>query len=86
MVNNENQKYFRETPVDKKTKPLEWWSNNKEHFPFLAKVTRKYLCIPATSAPAERLLPAAGNISDRKQSSLLPEHVNMLSFLHANKL
>jgi len=48
MLNNKNQNYFRETPVDKKTKPLEWWSN-KEHFPFLAKVARKYLCIPATS-------------------------------------
>ena len=86
MVHNENQKYFKETPVDKKTKPLQWWNNNKEHFPFLAKVARKYLCIPATSTPAERLFSAAGNISDRKRSSLLPEHVNMLSFLHANKL
>ena len=85
IIHNENQKYFRETPVDKKTKPLQWWNNNKEHFPFLAKVARKYLCIPATSTPAERLFSAAGNISDRKRSSLLPEHVNMLSFLHANK-
>ena len=33
---------------------LEWWRNNGNYYPTLAKLAKEYLCIPATSVPAKR--------------------------------
>ena len=37
-----------------------WWRVNAVRFPLHATLARRYLCIPATSAPSERLFSAAG--------------------------
>ena len=41
--------------------PFEWWFENQKKFPILYKITRKYLGIPATSMPSERLFSDANN-------------------------
>ena len=64
--------------------PLIWWRENQKHFPQLAKLAKKYLCVPATSVPSERAFSMAGHVVNEKRSSLLPENVNMLVFLSAN--
>ena len=64
--------------------PLEWWKENCQKLPLLAKLAKKYLCIPATSAPSERALSLAGYIVNQRRACLLPEHVNMLVFLAEN--
>jgi hypothetical protein len=40
--------------------PLEWWKGNEKQYPLLARVARKVLAIPATSASSERVFSAAG--------------------------
>jgi hypothetical protein len=40
--------------------PLDWWRVHKDDFPHLANLSIKYLAIPATSAPSERVFSTAG--------------------------
>jgi len=39
---------------------LVWWKNNQKHYPRLAQLARKYLCVPATSVPSECTFSVAG--------------------------
>lgn len=78
--------YFGEHPLSKKENPLTWWEKNAASYPTLAEQARSLLCIPATSTPSERLFSAAGNIVSKKRASLSPKHVDMLTFLHCNKV
>ena len=60
------------------TDPLVWWK--ADHFPTLACMAKKYLCICGTSVPSERLFSTAGHIVNAHRSRLLPKNVNMLLF------
>uniref|UniRef100_A0A671UN90 HAT C-terminal dimerisation domain-containing protein n=2 Tax=Sparus aurata TaxID=8175 RepID=A0A671UN90_SPAAU len=83
-ITNEVLMYFGEHPLSKTENPLSWWKSNEAKYPSLASLARSFLCIPATSTPSERLFSAAGNITSKKRASLIPEHVDMLTFLHCN--
>ena len=54
---------------------------NKERFPGLATLAKRYLTITATSVPSEKTFSLAGHIVNAKRSCLLPENVRMLLFL-----
>jgi hypothetical protein len=69
-------------PVD--SDPLIWWKSNEDRFPQMAKLAKRYLCIPATSVASERVFSTSGNIVNAKRSKLTPEHVDMLTFLAKN--
>ena len=58
-------------------------AKSAEHFP---KVEKRYLCIPTTSVPTERVFSTAGLIINEKKSNLLPENSNILIFLNKNLL
>jgi hypothetical protein len=40
--------------------PLQWWKVKQHQFPLLAALAKKYLGVPATSAPSERVFSTAG--------------------------
>jgi len=63
---------------------LEWWSTNDHVYPLLAKLAKRYLCIPGTSIAAERVFSTAGDIVSAQRSTLTPQHVDQLVFLHKN--
>lgn len=64
--------------------PLQWWNERKDTFPLLSKQARKFLSIPATSVPSERLFSDAGNIITDKRNRLNPNTVHDLLFLKEN--
>lgn len=84
-ADEEYDEFLAQMPVQLTVNPLTWWQGNYGRFPLLQKLARKYLAIPATSVPSERVFSAAGNIVTAKRSCLLPENVDMLIFLSENK-
>ena len=51
----EMRQYILAKNIDRNENPLKWWVANKNVYPKLYTLALKYLCIPATSVPAERL-------------------------------
>uniref|UniRef100_A0A9J8ALC4 BED-type domain-containing protein n=1 Tax=Cyprinus carpio carpio TaxID=630221 RepID=A0A9J8ALC4_CYPCA len=73
--------YLMTPTIDGEDDPLAWWRVHKISYPQLCIMARKYLCVPATSAPSERLFSTGGNIVTCTRSSLKPAKVNILVFL-----
>jgi hypothetical protein len=64
--------------------PLQWWKENEKKYPTLSILARMILCIPATSAPSERLFSAAGLTITADRCNLLPQHAESAIFLRGN--
>ena len=64
--------------------PFKWWKENEGKFPHLAKAAQRYLSVPGTSVPSERVFSTAGDIVSACRSRLAPENVDMLVFLQKN--
>ncbi|KAL4006664.1 vitamin D 25-hydroxylase [Sarotherodon galilaeus] len=76
--------YLQTPGPDSETDPLERWKQHETNFPLVARLARKYLCIPATSSSSERAFSASGNIITCKRSCLKPNTVDQLVFLALN--
>lgn len=81
---SEIERYTNEEGISSSQDPALWWSLNEYRFKNLSRLAKAYLCIPATSVPAERVFSAAGLVMSRLRSRLLPKHVDMLLFLNKN--
>ena len=62
--------------------PLVWWKAHAKELPLLSELAKRFLCIPATSAPSERVFSIAGLTIAKTRAAFLPEHANDLIFLH----
>lgn len=67
------------------TNPIEYWASQSNFNPALSELATKFLGIPATSVPSERIFSKAGQIISDRRSNLKPTNVNMLIFLNQNK-
>ncbi|KAK3933129.1 Transposable element Hobo transposase, partial [Frankliniella fusca] len=65
-------------------KPLAWWSRRAEKFPRLARLARRYLVVPATSAESERTFSDAGWTLNKRRKNLEMGVLDDLLFLHCN--
>ena len=81
--NLEMAKYEKETVLDRKKEPLQWW-NNEGLMPEIQKLARKYLCCPAKSTPSERLFSKAGELINQRRANLSDRNVNMVLLLNKN--
>ncbi len=50
----------------------------------ITEIARKYLCVSSSSASSERLFSASGNVVTKLRSSLSPENLELIVYLHEN--
>jgi len=79
---DETKQYISLPPLRIGDDPLAFWKGLKNTLPVLAVIARRYLAIPATSVPSERLFSEAGSIVSARRASLQPNRVRSLAFLH----
>lgn len=72
------------SPEDKSLTILEWWKHHDKYYPRLSCLARKYLAIPASSVPSERIFSLCGSIVSKKRARLNPNNVSMMVFLNKN--
>ena len=72
VVANEVSRYLHSTPMDQELMLLLWWKKNQQFFPHLSILARKYLAIPASSVPSERVFSLAGNLVSKTMGSHEP--------------
>ena len=73
---------FNEGKLDVKANILKWWKVHSVRFPYLSRLERRYLAMPATSASVELLFSVAGQVVTVKRARLDPSTVTLLVFLH----
>jgi hypothetical protein len=74
---------FNEGKLDVKANILMWWKVHAVRFPYLSRLARRYLAMPATSASVERLFSVSGQVVvTAKRARLDPSTVTLLVFLH----
>ena len=80
----EVRRYFEEPVISRSSDPLAWWNENNIRFPRLVHLAKKYLCIPGSSVPAERLFSKAGQLVSERRNRLKPKNVDVMLFLNNN--
>ena len=80
----ELDKYLAELVPPRRDNPLVWLKLNASRFKFVSNVTRRLLCMPATTTSSERVFCAAGLTVTKLRSALKPQNVNALIFLNKN--
>ena len=83
-VDQELDCYLKEPVVMEKIDVFQWWKEKKIQYPSLYQLATKYLCIPATSVPSERIFSKAGEIMSKKRNRISVKHMNNLIFLKHN--
>lgn len=71
-------------PISEKLDVGDWWRQHEAVYPLHAKAARRYLAIPATSAPSERIFSTGGRILDKRRAALKPDSVRELLLVHDN--
>ena len=80
----EVQAYIGEDVLPRLEDPLTWWKTHEKRFNLLSQLAKKYLCVPGTSVPSERLFSKAGELVSIRRNRLKSKNVNMMLFLNKN--
>ena len=83
-TNNEIASYLSVPCEDMDYDPLVFWNTNGTQYPTLSKMARKYLAVPASSAPVERLFSIAGKVFRPDRCSLKDDTFEKLMIVKCN--
>ena len=64
---------------------LKWWRDHEKQFPFLSKVARQVMGVPASSAKSERVFSTGGFMVTKRRNSLGAARIESLLVLKENK-
>jgi hypothetical protein len=81
-ADDEMVRYQCSPRVSSTANPLQWWKDNHQLYPRIARLAKKYLCVPATSVPSERTFSSASNVDTKHRSRLDPETLELCVILH----
>uniref|UniRef100_A0A2S2QMQ8 Zinc finger BED domain-containing protein 1 n=1 Tax=Sipha flava TaxID=143950 RepID=A0A2S2QMQ8_9HEMI len=82
----EVDKYLNEPLINRAENPLVWWAKHKNMYPRLYRLTKRRLCIMATSVPCERIFSKAGQVVNERRSRLTTSKISQILFLNHNML
>ena len=57
--------YLSDHRPSRESSPLQWWKMNSSRYNLLVPLVERYLSVPATSTPSERIFSRAGLIANR---------------------
>lgn len=80
----EVQEYLEQPVIQRSKDPLAFWSTQDTKFPHLAVLAPKFLALPASSAPVERLFSISGKIFRPARCRLSDAVFEQLMFLRCN--
>eukprot|EP00956_Cyclotella_meneghiniana_P041903 scaffold244197_cov36-Cyclotella_meneghiniana.AAC.1 len=72
------------TEDDQLNDPLKWWKENAARFPYVANAARRYLAIPATSAPSERVWSRSARLLALRRARLKDDLIERMMFVKEN--
>ncbi|KAE9542433.1 hypothetical protein AGLY_003294 [Aphis glycines] len=78
------RQYLELPHLPREKNSLDFWKQHKMILPELYKLQQKYLCIPATSVPSERVFSKAGLLTNDRRNRLSPKNLNYIIFLNSN--
>ncbi len=76
---------FRNFVVEEEVKdPLQWWQVNGPRFPTAALLARRYLSMPASSAPSEAVFSRMNVVINARRGRTLPERTEKMVMMERN--
>ena len=87
VVETDEVKNYLSLRTDRETMDniLQWWKGQEKSLPRLARLARRLLCVPASSAASERAFSAAGCTITQRRTALDPDTVDKILFMKSNK-
>nr|XP_023028246.1 zinc finger BED domain-containing protein 1-like [Leptinotarsa decemlineata] len=77
------RQYLEMPYYERKSNPMEFWKTHKSTFPELYKLALKYLSIPVTSVPSERVFSKTGQLTNLRRNRLPPKHLDEIIFFNS---
>ncbi len=81
---DEVTRYLQSLPIPHTEDPFHWWREHEHEFKNLAVLAKKYLAVPASNAPSERVFSQAKRILERDRNRIDPDHAEQLVLLYYN--
>ncbi|XP_041735582.1 zinc finger BED domain-containing protein 4-like [Coregonus clupeaformis] len=78
----EVQHYLSDPYLNRVENPMHYWEKHSKVYPHLFQLARKYLSVPASSVPCERIFTKAGDVFNKKRSCLSMKAAEQIMLLN----